>query len=68
MNLQCDKLLVFLEYLETAFDTNLVENAIRLFDIGRKNSLFSKTSKVAEVGEFSTRSLKQQGQRIFTPI
>lgn len=36
-----EKLLIFLDYPEVQLDTNLVENDIRPFVVGRKNWLFS---------------------------
>lgn len=38
---QWEKLLIFLDYPELQLDTNLVENDIRPFVVGRKNWLFS---------------------------
>ncbi|EMO43392.1 IS66 family element, transposase domain protein [Leptospira santarosai str. ZUN179] len=38
---QWGKLLIFLDHPELQLDTNLVENDIRPFVIGRKNWLFS---------------------------
>jgi len=49
---QWHKLLVFLDHPEIPLDTNLVENAIRPFVIGRKNWLFSGTSDGAEASAF----------------
>jgi transposase len=49
---QWDKLLVFLDSPEISLDTNMVENAIRPFVIGRKNWLFSGTSEGAEASAF----------------
>ncbi|MGQ2799889.1 IS66 family transposase, partial [Leptospira santarosai] len=40
-NLTGSKLLIFLDHPELQLDTNLVENDIRPFVIGRKNWLFS---------------------------
>lgn len=52
LNSQCNKLLVFMDYPEIPLDTNLVENAIRPFVIGRKNWLFSGTSDGAQASAF----------------
>lgn len=49
---QWDKLLVFLNHPDLLLDTNLVENAIRPFVIGRKNWLFSDTDTGAEASAF----------------
>jgi len=49
---QWSKLVIFLDHPELKTDTNLVENAIRPFVIGRKNWLFSGTSKGAEASAF----------------
>ncbi len=47
-----EKLLVFLEFSELQLNTNLLKNAIRPFEIGRKNYLFSGTSDGAEASAF----------------
>lgn len=44
---QWEKLLVFLDHPDVQLDTNLVENDIRPFVIGRKNWLFSGCPKGA---------------------
>jgi len=49
---QWDKLTIFLDHPELPLDTNLVENAIRPFVIGRKNWLFSGTDEGAEASAF----------------
>lgn len=49
---QWSKLIIFLDHPELKLDTNLVENAIRPFVIGRKNWLFSGTSEGAEASAF----------------
>jgi transposase len=49
---QWDKLLVFLDAPEISLDTNMVENPIRPFVIGRKNWSFSGTSEGAEASDF----------------
>lgn len=49
---QWDKLMLFLEHPDLPLDTNLVENAIRPFVIGRKNWLFSDTDRGAEASAF----------------
>lgn len=52
LNRQWDKLMVFLDHPDLPLDTNLVENAIRPFVIGRKNWLFSDTDRGAEASAF----------------
>jgi len=52
LNNQWSKLIIFLDHPELKPDTNLVENAIRPFVIGRKNWLFSGTSDGAEASAF----------------
>ena len=49
---QWPKLIIFLDCPELKADTNLVENAIRPFVIGRKNWLFSATTHGAEASAF----------------
>lgn len=49
---QWQKLIVFLDHPDLLLDTNLVENAIRPFVIGRKNWLFSDTERGAEASGF----------------
>ncbi|NCS94540.1 MAG: transposase [Leptospira sp.] len=46
------KLEIFLEHPEIKLETNLVENTMRPFVIGRKNWLFSGTSEGAEASFF----------------
>lgn len=46
------KLEIFLEHPEIKLKTNLVENTMRPFVIGRKNWLFSGTSEGAEASIF----------------
>lgn len=49
---QWNKLLIFFDHPDLPLDTNLVENAIRPFVIGRKNWLFSDTDNGAEASAF----------------
>ncbi|EMP04329.1 IS66 family element, transposase domain protein [Leptospira santarosai str. HAI1380] len=50
---QWGKLLIFLDHPELQLDTNLVENDIRPFVIGRKNWLFSGCPQGATAGFYS---------------
>ena len=45
---QKEKLLLFLQYPQLNLDTNIVENAIRPFVVGRKNWLFSGSPRGAD--------------------
>ncbi|EMO55992.1 IS66 family element, transposase domain protein [Leptospira santarosai str. CBC1416] len=66
---QWGKLLIFLDHPELQLDTNLVENDIRPFVIGRKNWLFSGCSKgaTASAGFYSlVQNAKISGIDLYT--